>query len=109
MTRKGIFRAALWLSIAAVVVFACLLAYGVYVDEAADRSAREFCDVIPIGSDISAIKAKAAEQNIYGGVEAGGEYSFFFFHFFAFDKAVCEVSASKTGKVISRAVEIEID
>jgi hypothetical protein len=106
MNKKRIFR---WTIGGALVAVACVGGFVVcvvYANWSAERSAREFCGMIPIGSDISAATAKAKEKKILWGSESG--YTFYFSGFI-FDKAVCEVSVSKEGEVISRIAEVEYD
>jgi hypothetical protein len=106
MNKKRIFR---WAIGVALVAVACVGGYVVcifYANWSAERSAREFCSMIPIGSDIAAATVRATEKNILWGSDNG--YTFYFSGFI-FDKAVCQVSVSKEGKVISRIAETEYD
>jgi hypothetical protein len=113
-----------WLLIGVVVVLlfsGALVALGVYADWAAEKNARAFCDEISIGSDISTATARAADRKImFGpssaierkalwGASDSGVYTFYFFAAFIFDKAVCEVSVNREGKVRSKFSEMEYD
>ena len=81
-----------------------------------DRQARRFCDETPIGSDISDATARANAIKIIWGASdkyyhnapkgAGSPYNFYFIATFE-DKAVCEVSIDREGKVTSKHVEIQ--
>ena len=108
MTAKGFLRATAWFAFGGIFLLGGALAYIVYVDRSADRNAREFCGMIAARSDISATKARAAAANISSG-STGSQFDFYFIHFFAFDRAVCEVSTDKAGKVVSVTVQMEID
>lgn len=85
---------------------ACFVAALFFPNWAAERRAREFCGEISIGSDISAVTAKANDRKIFWGKNGG--YTFYF-PGMIFDKAVCEVSVGRDGKVISRISEMEND
>lgn len=72
----------------------------------AEQRAREFCDEIPIGSDISAATARANERKILWG-----SYQLYTFYFpgLILDKAVCEVSVTQDGKVKAKGTVMEVD
>ena len=72
----------------------------------AERRAREFCDRISIGSNISAAIADAKERKILWGA---GEYYTFYFPGLIMDKAVCDVSVTHDGKVKAKSAVLEID
>jgi hypothetical protein len=73
---------------------------------AAERRAHEFCDAIAIGSDISTAVAKAKAEDVFWGSVQG--YTFYF-PATLFDKAVCEVTVDREGKVVSKEAEMEYD
>jgi hypothetical protein len=106
MNSKRIYRWIIGIALVAVACVGGFVACVLYVNWSAERRAREFCSMIPIGSDISAAAARATEKKILWGSESG--YTFYFSGFI-FDKAVCQVSVSKEGKVISRIAEMEYD
>jgi hypothetical protein len=72
----------------------------------AERRAREFCDEISIGSNISAAIAEAKARKILWG---SGDFYTFYFPGLILDKAVCEVSVNQDGKVKAKAAVMEID
>jgi hypothetical protein len=93
----------------AITVVGCLglvVAYSWHVNARAERRAREFCDSIPIGSDILTATARASQMKINWGAYRG--YTFYFSGVI-FDKAVCEVAINKDGKVVSRQAQMEYD
>jgi hypothetical protein len=106
MNRRWILRSVIGLVLAVAIAFSALVGAVLYANWSAERSAREFCSMIPIGSDISAATTVATSKGIHWGSYGG--YTFYF-PGFIFDKAVCEVSTSKEGKVISRRSEMEYD
>ena len=73
---------------------------------AAEMKAHAFCDAIAIGSDISTAVSRAKAEDIFLGT-AGG-YTFYF-PATSFDKAVCEVTVTRDGKVISKDAVMEYD
>ena len=111
-----------WLLIGVVGVavillpFAAIGALAAYANWHAERATREFCDETPIGSDISAAATRAEKKHLLwaGGRHNAGvgetvsPYTFYFFGF-VMDKAVCEVSISREGKVRSKHSEMELD
>ena len=72
----------------------------------ADKRAHEFCDVIAIGSDICAAVTKAKAESIFWGAAQG--YTFYF-PATSFDKAVCEVTVDREGRVLTKNAEMEYD
>lgn len=72
----------------------------------AEKKAHQFCDAIPIGSDISTAVAKAKAEGVFWGPEQG--YTFYF-PATIFDKAVCEVAVDREGKVVTRGAAMEYD
>ncbi|HWU56726.1 MAG TPA: hypothetical protein VN175_14545 [Rhizomicrobium sp.] len=112
----------LLIGVAAVLLFfggcVALLQYTYW---SAETDARQFCDQIPIGSDISTATAKAVDRKVpFGPSNAlekkvlwegsdSGVYTFYFFTAFIFDKAVCEVRVTREGKVRSKHSEMELD
>jgi hypothetical protein len=96
------------LKVASAVILLCVAAVAciLYLNWHVERRAREFCDEIAIGSDISTATARAKERKVFWG-SAGG-YTFYF-PGFAFDKAVCAVSVDQGGKVVSKHSEMEYD
>lgn len=102
-------RVRLWIigSAASVVAVVAAIVGGVaYVNWSAEKRAHEFCDLIAVGSDISAATSRADKGGILWGSKAG--YTFYFSGFI-FDKAVCEASVDSEGKVISKKAEMEYD
>jgi len=97
---------AIGIAAAVIACFVTLVCYVAYANRSAESRAHEFCDAISIGSDISASTARANDGKILWGSKDG--YTFYFSGFM-FDKAVCEVSVSKEGKVISKKAEMEYD
>ena len=83
-----------------------------------NREARHFCEQTPIGSNISDATARADARKIIWGASGkhyhdaprgeGSPYAFYFIATFM-DKAVCEVSIGRDGKVTSRHIEIQSD
>ena len=106
MNKRRIVRLVIGLAIAAVSCVGAFVGFVVYANRSAERSAQEFCDATPIGSDISASTARANNAKILWGSE--GDYTFYFSGFI-FDKAVCAVSVNKEGKVTSKKAEMEYD
>jgi hypothetical protein len=106
MGKRRVFRWVIGLALAAVVCFGVLVASVWGTNWLAERRARRFCSMIPIGSDIAAATATATKRRILWGSYGG--YTFYF-PGVIFDKAVCEVSVSKEGKVLSRNAEMEYD
>jgi len=101
-----------------VLLAASVLGLSAWANWSAERDARRFCDETPIGSDISAATARADDRKLMWG--AGGKYyhdapvgegSPYTFYFFGavMDKAVCEVSFDRKGKVRTRHSEMEYD
>ena len=92
----------------AVVILGCtaFVACIVYANWSAERRAREFCDDISIGSDISAATARANHRKILWGPYRG--YTFYF-PGFIFDKAVCEVEVDQHGKLVKKGSVMEYD
>ena len=91
-----------------VVILGCavFVASIVYANWSAEKRAREFCDEIPIGSDISTATARANHRKILWGPYRG--YTFYF-PGFIFDKAVCEVDVDQHGKVVKKGSAMEYD
>ena len=89
-----------------------------WADWSAERHAREFCDEVQIGSDISEAAARAEKIKIIWGasqgyyhnapVGAGSPYAFYFFGF-VMNVAVCYVSFNRDGKVTAKRSEMEYD
>jgi hypothetical protein len=91
-----------------VVILCCGAVVGCigYANWSAERRARAFCDEIAIGSDISTAIERAKDKKLLWG-PAGG-YTFYF-PGFMFDKAVCQASVNREGKVISKGAVMEYD
>jgi len=89
-----------------VVAFAAMVACVSYVNWAAERKAKAFCDNIAVGSDISLALEKAKKQEIFHSDFP--PYNFYFWGV-VFDKAVCEVSVDANRKVVSKVAEMEYD
>ena len=89
-----------------VVVLGAMVAGVFYVNWAAERNARKFCDAIAIGSDISIATQKVKDKSLYYGDSQG--YTFYFWGV-VFDKAVCEVSIDQNRKVTAKHSEMEYD
>ena len=106
MNQRRILRIAVGIAAVVICCFVALLWYVAHANQSAERRAREFCDAISIGSDISVHTARANDGKILW-VSKGG-YTFYFSGFI-FDKAVCEVSVSKEGRVTSKTAEMEYD
>jgi hypothetical protein len=107
MNRKRIRHWVVGLAVAVIAFCGAAVASVAYSNWYAERSARTFCGAILIGSEISAATSTAKGRRIFFG-ESSGQYTFYF-PGVIFDKAVCEVSVSKEGKVISRKAEMEWD
>jgi hypothetical protein len=80
-----------------------------YVNWAAERDARAFCDEIELGEDISIAIKKAGLKKILDGKWADPPNHTFYFPGMIFDKAVCEVSVNNKGRVVSKASQMEWD
>lgn len=106
MMKRRVFRIVVGLTGAAVAIVVVFVGCVAYVNWSAEKRAREFCSRIPVGSDISSATSKANDGKILWGSASG--YTFYFSGFI-FDKAVCEVSVDKAGKVISKNTEMEYD
>jgi hypothetical protein len=89
-----------------VALFGAMVACVSYVNWAAERKAKAFCDDIPVGSDISLAIEKAKIHDVFHSDSP--PYNFYFFGV-VFDKAVCEVSVDSNRKVISKISEMEYD
>jgi hypothetical protein len=89
-----------------VALFGVMVACVSYVNWAAERKAKAFCDDIAIGSDISQALEKAKKRDVFH--DDTPPYNFYFFGV-VFDKAVCEVSVDANRKVISKASNMEYD
>jgi hypothetical protein len=82
-----------------VLWFAALITLSWYSNWHAERSARAFCDAIPIGSGISTAIGRAEKEKVLWGQ---GRFYTFLFPGSAFDKAVCEVEVDQGGKVVKK-------
>jgi hypothetical protein len=89
-----------------VALIGVMLAGVGYVNWAAEKRAKVFCDGIAMGSDISLVLEKAKTQKVF--LDDSPPYNFYFFGF-VFDKAVCEVSVDANRKVVSKVSEMEYD
>jgi hypothetical protein len=107
MNRKRILQWVVGLAVAVIAFCGAAVGFVAYINWRAERSARAFCGAILIGSEIGTATSTAKDAKIFFG-ESGGQYTFYF-PGVIFDKAVCEVSVSKEGKVISRKAEMEWD
>ncbi len=108
MSKKRLLRWALGLTMGILAV--AFIAYRWYIASlperyrAAEAKARAFCEAIAIGSEISAAIAKA---NAAGVIWKGVDGYAFYFPATPLDKAVCEVSVSNDGRVVSKKSQIE--
>jgi hypothetical protein len=107
MNRRRLLHWVVGLTVAVIAICGAAAASIAYINQHAERSARAFCGAILIGSEIGAAESTAKGARIFFG-ESGGRYTFYF-PGVIFDKAVCEVSVSKEGRVISRKAEMEWD
>ena len=88
------------------VAFGAMVACVFYIDWAAERKAKIFCEEIAIGSDISDALGKVKDKkDFYGDSQ---QYTFYFWGL-VFDKAVCEVSVDSERKVTAKHSEMEYD
>jgi hypothetical protein len=102
ITLKILGRIALGVVLSIVLLASILVVPNWY----AERSARQFCEDIAVGSNISAAVAKANARKILWGDYRG--YTFYF-PGFGFDKAVCEASVDADGKVTAKGSLMEYD
>jgi hypothetical protein len=89
-----------------VALLGAMVACVSYMNWAAERKAKAFCDGIAVGSDIALVLERAKQQEVFH--DDSPPYNFYFFGF-VFDKAVCEVSVDANRKVISKVSEMEYD
>lgn len=94
------------ISLVIVALFGVMVACVGYVNWAAERKAKAFCDDIAVGSDISLALDKAKKQEVFH--DDSPPYNFYFFGV-VFDKAVCEVTVDANRKVVSKVSEMEYD
>lgn len=95
-----------------------------YLAWSAERKAQAFCDSIAPGSDISLAIARVDDESGYKKVDGGkvsalhygfpeegfADYSHtFLFPAFGFDKAYCDVTLTKDGKVVSKNSYFQAD
>ena len=93
-----------------VALVAAVIAYGGYANYAAERDARGFCAAIPVGSEVQAAVARAADQRIRHreGVTDGKGAHEFVFQGWVFNAGVCRVAVAN-GKVLSVVALMEGD
>ena len=93
-------------AIAPVLLVAAFVASSRYADWSAERDAKEFCDEIRVGSDISQAIAKAGAKKIYwSNIRA---YNFWF-RGSAMSGAICVVDADSDGIVKAKMTDTYSD
>jgi len=103
-------RAKLLIDAIAVVLLllGAWVAYVLKSTSSAERNAQQFCDEITVGSDVGPAVAKAEDRKLLYGLHEQ-TYTFYFPTDTLFDKAICQVSVSSDGKVLSKGSVMEYD
>ena len=116
LKKPGYLRAILWGLLVVVFCLGLFVAWMRYADWSLKREVHEFCDGIPIGSDIAAATARSkgypglgwsTDRGYNKPLLSAGDYTFVFPA--GFDGFFCTVAVDRRGKVISRKAEFYYD